>query len=183
MPAKKRGRPQKGPTPSRDPKLSAAQRQRRNLPVTGSGRECTVCNEFKPWDSFFKNAKGANGHQSQCIPCYRAKQAAYRKKNKKHVKRIQRNSMLKANYGIDHDDYDKLLDHTEKGCWICGGGSAVSLAVDHNHANGKVRGLLCKPCNRILGHWRDNPEKAARAAEYVKDDGATVERILNGTET
>lgn len=157
---------------------AAATRTHKNIQVDKTGRTCTLCNEWKEWEHFHTNTKGANGYQARCKPCYKKLQTAYNRKNRKHVKRVRRNNMLKANYNMDHDEYDLLLAHNKGKCWICGGGSGMSLAVDHNHANNKNRGLLCKPCNRILGHWRDDPTKAARATRYLKDDGETVNKIL-----
>jgi hypothetical protein len=45
---------------------------------------------------------------------------------------------------------------------------ARSLAVDHDHTTGQVRGLLCIRCNRAIGNLRDDPDLAIRAAAYLK---------------
>lgn len=44
----------------------------------------------------------------------------------------------------------------------------IKLVVDHDHATGKVRGLLCHNCNRALGLLHDNPVTINNALEYLK---------------
>ena len=77
-------------------------------------------------------------------------------------------------YGISEAEYNALLVKQGNSCAICGGANVVvkkngnnvnGLAVDH--AEGRVRGLLCGMCNRGLGYFKDNPESLARAARYV----------------
>lgn len=53
-----------------------------------------------------------------------------------------------------------------KACELCG--ATEDLAVDYCHTRGKIRGVLCQPCNKGLGFFRDNPELMERAAEYVR---------------
>jgi hypothetical protein len=66
-----------------------------------------------------------------------------------------RNANLKERYGLSIAEYDKL--HAQQGgvCLICKKpcSSGKRLAVDHDHATKKVRGLLCRRCNRGLGHF------------------------------
>jgi hypothetical protein len=50
-------------------------------------------------------------------------------------------------------------------CAICYEEPATDL--DHDHATGELRGMLCKRCNLALGLFDDDPERLRFAAEYV----------------
>ena len=79
----------------------------------------------------------------------------------------------KAKYGLTHDQLVALDGDVE--CLICG---EPATCVDHCHATGAVRGVLCKPCNTGLGHFRDNTESLARAIQYLqRGDTARVRDI------
>ena len=66
---------------------------------------------------------------------------------------------LKKKYGLTEDDYERMLLAQHGRCAICGGEilSKRRLAVDHCHKSGRVRGLLCGPCNGFLGRINDDP--------------------------
>lgn len=55
-------------------------------------------------------------------------------------------------------------------CGIGEGELGKNLDVDHCHDSGKVRGVLCNPCNVILGHARDRPDLLESAAKYLRDN-------------
>lgn len=42
------------------------------------------------------------------------------------------------------------------------------LAIDHCHATGHIRGLLCNSCNWMLGHAQDNVYILQGAIDYIK---------------
>lgn len=69
-------------------------------------------------------------------------------------------------YGIGLSEYNKLLREQNNCCAICG--KPTKLAVDHNHVNGRVRGLLCFHCNTILGHAYDSIYILKKAADYME---------------
>jgi hypothetical protein len=73
-------------------------------------------------------------------------------------------------YGITVDDYDRMLVAQNGVCAICRQPCLTGkrLAVDHDHATGKVRGLLCSNCNQGLGHYCDEPVLLRAAADYVE---------------
>lgn len=82
------------------------------------------------------------------------------------------NTHLRRQFGIDRTEYDELLVSQEDGCAICGRSSSGSsqfkrLVVDHDHTTGKVRGLLCDPCNRGIGLLQDDPSVIQKAIDYL----------------
>lgn len=66
---------------------------------------------------------------------------------------------------ISHEDLAVLTGAVEF-CMICG--ERAKLVVDHDETHRRIRGLLCHHCNLGLGHFRDDPELLAAAADYLR---------------
>jgi hypothetical protein len=113
---------------------------------------CTRCKNEKPSTSEFfpPHNKKRNGFDSWCRVC----RATYRSS-------INRGKFR----AVISDEALKELKSTTHECVICG--VAAPLVVDHDHATGKVRGMLCNHCNRGLGHFRDDPSLLEFAAQYL----------------
>lgn len=110
--------------------------------------------------------------------------AAYGKEytNLPHNKARARDQALRRTFGITAEDYDRM--HAAQGglCAICEqpervmrGGQRLTLAVDHCHSTGAVRGLLCTTCNTLIGKAGDSPEILRNAIAYInKHAGKTT---------
>jgi hypothetical protein len=87
-------------------------------------------------------------------------------------KEKRRDYDLNRNYGINHEIYLKMLKEQHGCCKICGvteeDASGKRLHVDHNHATGQVRGLLCTRCNTAIGKFKDDPEIIRNAIAYIE---------------
>lgn len=83
---------------------------------------------------------------------------------------------LRSNYGITLEEYKRILKQQRGTCAICKFPplGRNSLAVDHDHRTGLVRGLLCMRCNRALGKWQDDDDKVRAAAVYVTNPPASI---------
>jgi hypothetical protein len=75
--------------------------------------------------------------------------------------------MLTYHYGIDGEDYERMLKEQEGKCAICGE-KPERLCVDHDHKTEIIRGLLCSRCNKMLGAIGDNVEVLETAIKYLK---------------
>src|SRR5574341_1516779 len=64
------------------------------------------------------------------------------------------------------EDYERLLIEQQGRCALCE--TRPLSHVDHDHATGTVRGLLCRPCNLGLGLFDDSPVVLARAIQYLE---------------
>lgn len=83
--------------------------------------------------------------------------------------------MLKREYGLTQELYERMLLGQGGGCAICHttepGTAKNYFSVDHCHVTGKIRGLLCNRCNRALGLFRDDAAVLAAAIDYLNRNG------------
>lgn len=75
-------------------------------------------------------------------------------------------------YGMAAGDFDRMLAEQGGGCAICRTrewpGHGNRPHVDHDHATGAVRGILCGSCNQGLGRFNDDPTRLRAAADYLE---------------
>jgi hypothetical protein len=104
--------------------------------------------------------------------------AEYRSKNRELINARQREISRrnpgrwqayerKRRYGILPEQLQKLRAAQNDQCAICLSPLTDSLAVDHCHRSGVIRGLLCRNCNSGIGLLNDDSERAYRAAVYL----------------
>lgn len=93
-------------------------------------------------------------------------------------------------YGMAFRHYSKLFLKQGRRCAICKKKSAnptledskpFDLFVDHCHRRGKVRGLICGPCNSMLGFARDNVDTLQNAIAYLQI-AASDSSVFDGIE-
>lgn len=76
-------------------------------------------------------------------------------------------------YGLTREALEGLLIAQKYQCAICGRNIRKRHVVDHDHASGAVRGLLCRFCNSSLGHFGDSTEAIQKVLDYLQR-GATI---------
>lgn len=132
-------------------------------------KTCSLCKQVKPRDEFY----GQTGKtSSRCKPCLAKHFTAWRKANPKDWKLYHRRSRLKRHYGLSLEEYDQMVVNQSGLCAICRNENNVRgrrLNIDHHHASGVVRGLLCNSCNRGIGYFVDNPDTLRAAATYLEE--------------
>jgi hypothetical protein len=154
--------------------VSLQRRGKQPAQKKGGCREkpCQKCNFiFRP---------ATSGHR-YCSPCgistkrtvsYHAN-TRYREKHRDKVRAAKSEWDLRR-YGLESSDYHRMLHEQGGLCAICrevgaaGRGILRKLAVDHCHATGRVRGLLCHRCNGALGMMLDNVDVMKRAVVYLE---------------
>ena len=87
-----------------------------------------------------------------------------------HKLRADNGASLMKYYGITREAYDALYKAQDGKCAICKQecSRGRELSVDHCHATGRVRGLLCATCNIALGLMEDNTALLNAAIEYLE---------------
>jgi hypothetical protein len=145
-------------------------------------KTCSTCKQDLPRSSFYREKARPDGRCPACRSCRIAANRIYSSEQGDQIKQRRRASraarrdyyrgyQLKWGHGITLDEYNAILASQEGGCAICGGPQVAPhkhLCVDHCHATGKIRGLLCSPCNKSLGLFRDNPDTLRAAAQYIE---------------
>ncbi len=139
-------------------------------------KTCTGCKESKPLNEFHRDSRRPNGRMARCKRC-KAKALRQWARATGHDKRrywanrdSERERHLVKKYGVTFADYAEMLHRQRGKCAICSRPEPAGrmFDVDHDHATGAVRGLLCTSCNRVLGHAFDSAERLRAAADYLE---------------
>lgn len=87
--------------------------------------------------------------------------------------RVHLRNHLRNKYGLELETYDLMVMDQDNKCKICDKEEKENhrLSVDHCHTTGKVRGLLCKNCNKALGLFLDSKELLVSAENYLSTHG------------
>ena len=79
----------------------------------------------------------------------------------------ERSYLLKHRYGITAREFEAMVRSQGGVCAICG--APDPNHVDHSHATGAVRGILCFSCNRGLGKVNDEIEVLRAMIAYLRE--------------
>lgn len=123
-------------------------------------KKCGFCKTAKPLINFQKISKNSTDFSSRCKSCG----------DVDFYKREQRQLPKLKQYGLSYNDYQYMIYLQENRCAICNKHQntlSVTMAIDHCHDSGQVRGLLCSSCNLGLGNFKDNPENLQAAIQYL----------------
>lgn len=156
-------------------------------------KTCTKCKVEKPVGEFSKDRSQVTELKIWCRGCC-AISAKYWRDNRSPEQRIAeavrvhardirrvrihspeeyRRKLLKK-YGLTPESFARILTGQNNECAICDQllMPGPRTHIDHNHATGKVRGLLCSNCNMALGKFQDSAGLLRKAAEYL--DAANI---------
>lgn len=136
-------------------------------PKDAPNRLCIGCNVILPATKFYYRA--SNGaFSSRCRQCH-CVQSLDKYKEKSQYRMLQTNSYYFKHYGVTLEEVENLVARANNCCEIC----AVEFTsqdkprIDHCHATGKVRGVLCYKCNIGLGMFRDSIILLEKSIKYV----------------
>jgi hypothetical protein len=135
-------------------------------------KKCPICGEQKNTSTDYW--KG----QYLCISCQKEKQKNYWN-SRTPKKRLEQH--LKYKYDLTMNELIDTLKNQNGKCAICAdilpdllvyNNRRGKYAIDHNHETGKFRGILCLPCNSMLGMSKDSAVLLRKAASYLEDKGS-----------
>lgn len=135
-------------------------------------KQCKACKQIKSRENFYFSKNTKDRKWGKCKLCVGIYVASWQKYNPEKCQ--AKNARWKAkssNPLIYTSEERKLLYEKQEGkCAICARHETQfnrKLAVDHCHATGKIRGLLCSACNRALGLFRDKISSLNAATLYL----------------
>lgn len=133
------------------------------------------------WDNLFVMKKIIGEFDHSTPESRKLYHKAYRDQNPGKT----RNDHLKNTFGIDSKEYERMFKEQNGRCACCDEpetaflkGKLLSLAVDHDHATGEIRQLLCRGCNVGLGSFKDNKNLLLKAASYLEKHKSTASNVI-----
>lgn len=134
------------------------------------GKNCKNCGS----DDWYHYEEHSN---TACAPCVLRRQKERKPwRGRKRNKKLLSANQMRHKYGIEPEEYERLLEEQDGVCAICGSEDngfnqhgTKRFAIDHNHTTGDIRGLLCNRCNTAIGLLQDDPDIIRKAEAYVRE--------------
>src|SRR6266404_271849 len=123
-------------------------------------KRCSRCFRYRQLSDFSRDVKRSDGVYPQCMECNRARRKSLR---------VDLRTNIRRDYDISLEQFDAMLELQAGLCAICSQPMQPGkhTHIDHDHATGNVRSLLCGLCNKGLGHFRDDQALCQAAAQYL----------------
>jgi Recombination endonuclease VII len=151
---------------------------------------CNRCKAEKSWDDFSRRSENRRppAYCKICTNEYKKQwitdnyqhvldwNADWRKKHAEKLRLFHRRNHLKRKYGMTLEQYEALFQQQEGKCAICR--EREPEVVDHDHTTKEIRGLLCHPCNKGLGMFRENKIVLMNAALYLTKESKLSPSIV-----
>lgn len=152
---------------------------------------CKKCKEEYPAtiEFFHRNNASKDGLAYRCKKCRKEYNISHYNRNRQKIQKVHRKYQKKNNdriykqrkesgkdweyklkhlYGLSLEEYNNMLNKQKNKCLICG--INKKLDIDHNHKNGKVRGLLCQKCNKGIGLLKENELILFNSIKYLRGE-------------
>src|SRR3954447_2103828 len=146
----------------REKKAAAEGRIVKRRRIVPDGQKyCPRCATTQPVAMFGRNRAASDGLTAYCRPCHNTV-------TKQSVERLYGNTRdyhLRRRYGITSADVHAMVEAQGGTCAVCDG---KPEHVDHDHATGRVRGILCFNCNQALGNARDDVQVLKGLIDYLR---------------
>lgn len=123
-------------------------------------RWCPSCKQAIAHEEYARNSRTPSGFGSRCKRCKSAADSA---------------AYFLKHYKLTRAAVERMREAQSNLCAICGDPDPQHL--DHDHATGTIRRLLCQRCNHGLGLFRDDPYLLHVAALYV--EGHREQHVLS----
>jgi len=103
-----------------------------------------------------------------CVECSKVRMKDFNSRPENKLLAKLRN--VERLYGVTTEEFYAVWDAQGRSCAICKQDILMDdPRVDHNHATGEPRGLLCDTCNTGLGLFRDSEANLRAAADYLRE--------------
>lgn len=120
----------------------------------------------------YGHRKTRYGERLRCMTCESVYRAAFRLRHPALYRKLSREGqrkrraakpelvrfenwkwMLRREYGLSVEDYQRLVEKQRGRCAICARipEGSEKLCIDHDHHTSAIRGLLCLKCNSAIG--------------------------------
>lgn len=135
--------------------------------VRKGNQRCYICGVDKPLSEFHRDRNRKTGHSVYCKPC-----AIKKSREWWHSDPERRKDVNRRKFGLRSGEFAAMNAAQNGLCGCCGElPGQKGLQVDHCHRSGRVRALLCGPCNLGLGNFKDDPDRLRKAIEYLTAGG------------